>query len=1363
MFSTVLSFAYVGPKIQGPGINPKDKPISYRSDCAPATMSYDLAINNVRARLLNGGDMWWDLSSGSYIVPKVDPALGVPGVSNLFAGAVWLGGFDDAMNLKIAAQTYRTPTANDYWPGPLSSIGTTGADTCLNWDRFFIVKGEAIKNHITAFKEAEQNGIPFDCEAVADELKKYPARGNPYWSTYYDFDLPNDTQGLGAFFDANGDNRYDPCDGDYPAIEVRGCPTESNFPDEIVFWVYNDAGNSHTNTNGKPIRMEVQVQAFGYATNDQINNMTFYRYKLINRAVSVIDSTYFGMWIDPDLGCYVDDYIGCDTARSLMYIYNQDDTDGNPGCDCPTGVTTYCEEVPILGVDYFRGPREPVRVIDTFPFGEPLDPDFYTNINANDTIGMIGDSLIIIEVDFLKELGMSSFTYHVNGSVGNFPSAMWDPETDVEFYRYLSGSWRDGSPYTTGGTGYNLGNPDRLKYAFTGEPNIQSDWTMCSANLGTMDPRTVQATGPFRLDPGAINELIIGVVWVPDQVYPCPELGELRSADDLAQALFNNCFILPNGPDAPDLDWIELDRELIMVLSNDKTSNNFQELYSERGLEVPEGTLDSNYLFEGYIVYQLLNGNVSTGELGDITKARVVFQVDRNNGISKLYNWTTIEGPHDTEIWVPIEQIAGADAGIRHTFRITEDQFSSDDRRLVNHKHYYYTAIAYAYNEFEPFDPVSIIGQRAPYLEGRGNIRTYDPLPHPQTFRKINGLYGEGSVVTRLEGIGAGENFLELGEGELEQILAGTNNGEVTYAPGAAPIRVDVFNPLVVQDGEYILEFTDPNPPDNTNLPDNPDTLSSAAGWKFYNVNDPGKVYVNEKPLVQLNEQLLADLGISIFIGQSDDAGDRADETNGTIGYSVEYKDAGKPQWLSFVGDDLAGAPIFNFIQTELPEYPNFLLDPDRAFSTFSPWVPFILTDYAQDEPAENPFGWNITPGWLDPSGAQIQSPQFGGQLQSLNNVDIIFTSDTAKWSRCAVVETSNAYYTSTTEPGIGLESEGNKKSLQARSRPSVGKRDNDGDGFPDPDGAKDANGNALTGMGWFPGYAVDVETGVRLNILFGENSCYRDFVADALGLGSESYDMIWNPRPEIILPFEGNISPLYAYVGGQQYIYVTRSAYDGCTAIRKDLDRTGIVKARALAQIAWTALPVLSNDPTISFLPLNEGLIPNDLTIKLRVDNPYQLAVGNGDFNRYPTYRVRFEGVSAQELTEEDFPEALAEINVVPNPYLAYSDYETSSFDNTVKITNLPAQCDVTIYSLDGRFIRSYTRNEIGKPNSPPRSSPPVAVNQIVPDLEWNLKNFAGIPIASGVYLIHVDAPGLGERVIKWFGVSRQFDPSGL
>jgi hypothetical protein len=191
--------------------------------------------------------------------------------------------------------------------------------------------------------------------------------------------------------------------------------------------------------------------------------------------------------------------------------------------------------------------------------------------------------------------------------------------------------------------------------------------------------------------------------------------------------------------------------------------------------------------------------------------------------------------------------------------------------------------------------------------------------------------------------------------------------------------------------------------------------------------------------------------------------------------------------------------------------------------------------------------------------------------------------------------------------------------------------------------------------------------------------------------------------------------------------------------------------------------LLTIPDDPTINLLPLNDGLIPNDVTIKLRVDNPYQKAIGTGLYNGYPTYQFELQGVTAQDITEAQIPDALAKINVVPNPYLAYSEYETSSFDNRVKITNLPAQCVVTIYSLDGRFIRQFTRNEEALQLSPPRANPPIAETQIVPDLEWNLKNTAGIPVASGIYLIHVNAPGLGERVIKWFGVGRQFDPSGL
>jgi len=112
-----------------------------------------------------------------------------------------------------------------------------------------------------------------------------------------------------------------------------------------------------------------------------------------------------------------------------------------------------------------------------------------------------------------------------------------------------------------------------------------------------------------------------------------------------------------------------------------------------------------------------------------------------------------------------------------------------------------------------------------------------------------------------------------------------------------------------------------------------------------------------------------------------------------------------------------------------------------------------------------------------------------------------------------------------------------------------------------------------------------------------------------------------------------------------------------------------------------------------------------------------------------------------------------------VPNPYYAYSSYESSALDNTIKITNLPARAVVTIYSLDGLFITQFNRDETKMLNG--GTNPGVVNSQILPDLEWNLENSAGTPIVSGVYLIHIAAPDLGlEKTIKWFGVTRKFDP---
>src|ERR1035438_3551174 len=94
IFTTVLIFfgglmvSNAKENIGGPG-HRESKPKSIQAaSCAVGEAQTDLDINNVRARILTSGDMWWDLISARYEVPKGG------GVFSIFAGAIWIGGVD---------------------------------------------------------------------------------------------------------------------------------------------------------------------------------------------------------------------------------------------------------------------------------------------------------------------------------------------------------------------------------------------------------------------------------------------------------------------------------------------------------------------------------------------------------------------------------------------------------------------------------------------------------------------------------------------------------------------------------------------------------------------------------------------------------------------------------------------------------------------------------------------------------------------------------------------------------------------------------------------------------------------------------------------------------------------------------------------------------------------------------------------------------------------------------------------------------------------------------------------------------------------------------------------------------------------
>ncbi|MGB3197540.1 MAG: hypothetical protein WBB17_07395 [Saprospiraceae bacterium] len=1290
--------------------------------CSPATKQIDMEINNVRARLLNGGDIWWDKSKGRYIVPKVVPGSGIPEVSALYAGGVWVGGKDPSGATKFMASTYPTASSFDYTPGPLMpGTGETCAEDCVNWDQFFNVKGANISLHRKRFNEVK-GSRPLEPSEIPEDVLLWPARGNKFFEANYKFTLPFLPQGLGKFYDANENNSYDPENGDYPVLSVEGC-ADPIYPDDMTFWVYNDAGSVHGLSKGDPIRMEVQVQAFAFQTGDEMNDMSFLRYKLINRAPADIRDCYFAIWTDPDLGCHTDDYIGCDPVRELMYVYNIDATDGSNGCNCTNSTNTYCTDIPILGIDYFRGPL--------------------------DTAG--------------NELGMSSFMYYNNSTPGNPPAATTDPDNVREFYNYITGNWKDGRPLTKGGIGY--GGSEEVKYAFPDEPADGAGWSMCSATAGEGDRRTIQATGPIVLKPGALNELIVGVVWVPDQEYPCPALTDLFTADQLSQDLFNNCFKLKNGPDAPSMDFVELDREIIILLTNEKGSNNYLNSlydYLESGIGFPPN-VDSLYRFEGYRVFQMANADVTLNSqsINDPSKVREIFTVDLKNGIKKLYNWTSVDNPVSSttfpKVWSPNVIVTGPDQGIRSSFSVKEDQFATGDRSLINQKKYYFITLAYGYNNYQSYDVGANFGQRTQYCPGRFNLgpngdgKPYVVIPRPPVYEQLQAKYGDGVAITRLDGIGAGSNFLQMKDDMYDKILNKTYNGKIEYKEGAGPIQAKIVNPLKVKNGEYVLKFEDAIP---TNT-----KLDLPINWTLYPKSNPTEITKSNVDLATFNEQIISKYGFSINIGQTLDAGVDLLGTNGVIGQGLtyEYKDASKPKWFLAQRDNSEVNFIPSGIGTE-----NHTIDPKERYSNLGEgdfvkgtWYPYKLTSNAPFNPDGNT-GSAITPALTLPQHDNIVDNL---RLDSLNNVDIVFTSDKSKWTRCMVIETWNTSWGQNTDPKNGIPN------FVMKKNPSVGKYDANGDGVADPDGDG-------TGMGWFPGYAIDVESGRRLNLFFGENSFFSvdgGFNSNCLkGLLSVGDDMMWNPTDQVAVRSDTCASGLLALVfGGHHYIYVTKSTYDSCKILRPLFTATAPTLAqriRAMREITWCTMPVCFPNTSLDALGGGEtGLIPNDLYVRLRVDNPYQYNRGSNDNLGHNLYELKIEGKEAGAIvTKSEFDKALEDVNVVPNPYYGFSSYETGQFSNIVKITNLPAKCEVNIYSVDGKFIKQYKRDEVAqKIVNPDRGT---TERQITPSLEWDLTNFKGIPVSSGAYLIYIKESSTGaEKIIKWFGVARKFDPSGL
>ncbi len=95
-----------------------------------------------------------------------------------------------------------------------------------------------------------------------------------------------------------------------------------------------------------------------------------------------------------------------------------------------------------------------------------------------------------------------------------------------------------------------------------------------------------------------------------------------------------------------------------------------------------------------------------------------------------------------------------------------------------------------------------------------------------------------------------------------------------------------------------------------------------------------------------------------------------------------------------------------------------------------------------------------------------------------------------------------------------------------------------------------------------------------------------------------------------------------------------------------------------------------------------------------------------------------------------------LDSIYVVPNPYVAFSELEMPGSTSTrrgeqrLQFRNLPPRCTIRIYTMVGELVDTIEKDD--------------ATNYA----SWRVLSYEGQRLAYGVYLYHVDAPGIGEKI---------------
>jgi hypothetical protein len=111
------------------------------------------------------------------------------------------------------------------------------------------------------------------------------------------------------------------------------------------------------------------------------------------------------------------------------------------------------------------------------------------------------------------------------------------------------------------------------------------------------------------------------------------------------------------------------------------------------------------------------------------------------------------------------------------------------------------------------------------------------------------------------------------------------------------------------------------------------------------------------------------------------------------------------------------------------------------------------------------------------------------------------------------------------------------------------------------------------------------------------------------------------------------------------------------------------------------------------------------------------------------------------QEIDYTHAEADMSKISVVPNPYVGAAVWEpqrlTSSGrgERIIYFINLPTKATIRIFTMSGDHVKTIEHES----------------NLLDGKTSWDLKSKSGLDVAPGVYVYHVDAPGIGEKIDRF------------